>query len=241
MLFGRKKPGFLDSFDNAELETEDTAETEETIKPEKMDLSEYLDELNKDDELANLSEQTGETEEVEEIDDRTETEILADFIRERSRASYLTGKAFLQEEDESIDELLEKLKEDESCKDIVSIKGDKDIYFYSTENMSDNYAMIATFVEDANLPNTIAEMVRWNAKTYPCPTPIYYFNRSPYNYTNEQIENAIEVMKKEKKYEDVGEVITGNNVRYLYSTLHMTEKYARALAEDTEYGEYGYL
>lgn len=236
MLFGRKKPGFIESFDNDELELE---EVEEIIKPEKIDLSEYLDQLNKDDELANLSEQTVEI--IEEIDNRTDTEILADFIRERSRVSYLTSRLFLKEEDESIDELLVKLKEDESCKDIVSIEGDRDIYYYSDENMSDNYAMIASFVEDANLPKTIVEMVRWNAETYPCPTPIYYFTRTPYNYTDDQIKNAIEAMKREERYEDIGEVVTGNNVRYLYSTLYMSEKYARALAEGTEYGEYGYM
>lgn len=243
MLFGRKKPGFTDDNKDDKLKKEDNVEEileevseGEIPKEEKVDFLDYLDELNEDDELANLSVET-----AEEVDERTSGELLADFIRDRSGGSYLTSKSSLKEEDENLDDLLEELKEDESCKDIVSIKGDKDIYFYSSKNMSDNYAMIALFVEEKNLPKTIAEMVRWNAKTYPCPTPIYYFTRTPYNYTEEQIENAVETVKKEEDYSDIGELITGNDVRYLYSTIHMSEKYARALAEGVEYGEYGYI
>ena len=35
-------------------------------------------------------------------------------------------------------------------------------------------------------------------------------------------------------------VVTGNNITYLYSKDIMSEKYAKALAEGAEYGEYGY-
>ena len=239
MLFGRKKPGFTDNNKDDKLKEKENIEevSEEKIpEEEKVDFLDYLDELNEDDELANLS-----VESVEEVDERTSAELLASFVRDRSGGSHLTSKSSLKEEDENLDDLLEELKEHEDCKDIVSIKGDKDTYFYSSKNMSDNYAMIALFVEEKNLPKTIAEMVRWNGKTYPCPTPIYYFTRTPYNYTEEQIENAVEAVKTQEDYNDIGELVTGNDVRYLYSTIHMSEKYARALAEGVEYGEYGYI
>lgn len=48
---------------------------------------------------------------------------------------------------------------------------------YSNGNMSDNYAMIAMYVEEKDLVVTIAEMVRFNAKTYPAPTPVNYFEK----------------------------------------------------------------
>lgn len=241
MLFGRKKPGFTDDRKNNESQKESIEKlqdqeksVEELSGEEKVDFLDYLDELNEEDDLSSI-------EVVEEVDERPSVEVLADFIRDRSQGSYLTSKSSLKEEDEELEELIKELKEDESCKDIESIKGDKDVYFYSSDNMSDNYAMIALFVEEENLPKTIAKMVRWNAKTYPCPTPIYYFKRSPYNYSEEQIENAVEAVKRQEEYSDIGELITGNDVRYLYSTIHMSEKYARALAERVEYGEYGYL
>ena len=48
------------------------------------------------------------------------------------------------------------------------------------------------------------------------------------------------MIEKDEKYSDIKLLTTGNKVDYLYSTIHMSEKYARALAEDVEYGEYGY-
>lgn len=182
----------------------------------------------KEQELANLSE------EIDKKDERTRAEMLADFIRFRSSGSSLTSKQSLLEDDPEIDELLKQIEEDKNTQDIVRIEGDRDNYFYSNENMSDNYAMIAYLVEEGNKPKTIAEMVRWSAKTYPTPTPLDYFNRSPYNYTDEEIETAVEKIKEDEEYEDIGEVITSNKVRYLYSTLYMSDKYAVALAESVE-------
>jgi len=248
MLFGRKKDGFsktgkvneydhkVDESQLQETETE-TKEGAATIDNEKPDLLDYIDSLNESEEPF----PTIEEENVVEEDEKTEAQVLADFIRARSDAAHLTSKTLLKKEDESINILLEEINKDETCQDIVSIKGDKDIYFYSDKLMSDNYAMIALFVEEKNIPKTIAEMVRWNAKTYPCATPLYYFKNSPYNYTEAQILRAVNMVKMNEEYSDIGELTTGNDVRYLYSTLHMSEKYARALAEGVEYGEYGYV
>lgn len=249
ILLEDKKPKLEESSKDETMKKEDTIENEtgqredlgDSLAEDKVDFWDYLDELNEEDGLAYSSIQTEEIE--EEIDERTDLEIVVDFIRDRTRQSLLTSKTLLKEENENIeniDDLLEEAKEDGNCQDIVAMEGDKDIYFYSSESMTANYAMIALFVEEKNLPKTIAEMVRWNCKTYPCPTPLYYFTRTPYNYSDEQVEKAVETMKKDDRYQDIGELTTGNNVRYLFSTLHMSEKYARALAESVEYGEYGY-
>ena len=42
-----------------------------------------------------------------------------------------------------------------------------DAYYYSSANMSDNYAMIAQLIEDKDLCVMVAEMVRFNARVYP--------------------------------------------------------------------------
>jgi len=236
LLFGPRKKGFakeVELTDFSQEVNEDKLKEEE----EKMDLMDYLDQL--DEEESPLTSEELETEEAVE-EEKSETELLADFIRLRSQAAHLTAKSSLEKEEPELEQLLEDLKNDEKCKDITSIRGEKDIYFYSKDFMSDNYAMIAALVEDNNLPRTIAEMVRWNCKTYPCATPLYYFKNSPYFYTDAQIERALMRIRQEEEYSDIQELTTGNNVRYLYSTLHMTEKYARALAEGVEYGEYGY-
>ncbi len=58
-------------------------------------------------------------------------------------------------------------------------KGAKDTYYYSTANMSDNYAMIAQLIEDKDLCVMFAEMVRFNARIYPSATPLRYFQPLP--------------------------------------------------------------
>ena len=62
----------------------------------------------------------------------------------------------------------------------LSRAGAKDTYYYSSANMSDNYAMIAQLIEDKDLCVMVAEMVRFNARVYPSATPLQYFRRSPY-------------------------------------------------------------
>lgn len=245
MLFGRRKDGFsrieeVTEFSN-EVNEDELKEKEELLNSEsdsqdKPDLLDYLEELEDTDDAPNSLDE----EEIGEIEEKTEAQLLAEFLRMRSNAAYITPKSSLEKEGQDLEELLSSLSEDESCSDITSIKGDKDIYYYSDEYMSDNYANIAVLVEEKDLPKTIAEMVRWNGKTYPCATPLYYFNNSPYFYTDAQIERALDRMRQQEKYSDICELTTGNNKRYLYSTIHMSEKYARALAEGVEYGEYGY-
>lgn len=245
MLFGRRKDGFSKIEEVKEFQNEyneDKASEQEELdenkvsSDEKMDLLDYLDSLEDAPDFPEVIEEV----EIIEEDEKTEAQLLANFIRERSIGAHITSKTSLKKEGQDLEALLTSLKEDEKCSDIKEVKGDKDIYFYSAEFMSDNYARIAVLVDEKDMAKTIAEMVRWNAKTYPCPTPIYYFNNSPYFYTDPQIDRALDKIKKSEEYNDILELTTGNNVRYIYSTLHMSEKYARSLAEGVEFGEFGY-
>lgn len=256
MLFGRRKGGFVREEEDPEITNEinedelkareeellkqEEGTTEETLE-EKQDLMDFLGDLDED-EVEDIKKQIEEEEaaEAERLKEIPKEVLFADFLRKRSNGALLTSMTQLKEEEEDLDELLKALEENETCKDIVTIQGDKDLYYYSNVYMSDNYANIAVLVEEKNLPKTIAEMVRWNGKTYPCATPAYYFENSPYNYTKAQIDRALSVISKSEEYSDIQELMTGNNMRYLYSTIHMSEKYARALAEGVEYGEYGY-
>ena len=66
-----------------------------------------------------------------------------------------------------------------SATDIVSRTGAKDTYYYSSANMSDNYAMIAQLIEDRDLCVMFAEMVRFNARIYPSATPLQATSSAP--------------------------------------------------------------
>ena len=105
------------------------------------------------------------------------------------------------------------------------------------ESMANNYAMIATLVLEKDIARTVAHMVRFNCKTYPSPTPLYHFMRSPYSYTKPQLEQALRVLKAGKDTQDIQTVVAFNDVLYMYSTDIMSERYAKALSDGNEAGE----
>ena len=166
-----------------------------------------------------------------------EGEILANFIRERTQGVNLTPRKALEEEDPTITDTIDEMLSLESCQDIRSVKGQKDEYFYSIEYMAKNYAMIAMLVYEKDIPHTIAQMVRFNCKTYPAPSPLEYFMRSPFSYTKPQLDHALHMIEQNEAYKDIKVLHTWNNQRYLYSEDVMTKKYAQVLADDAETSE----
>jgi Na+-transporting methylmalonyl-CoA/oxaloacetate decarboxylase gamma subunit len=131
--------------------------------------------------------------------------------------------------------LLEELFADETCKDIRFVKGHKDTYYYSDELMANNYAKIAMLTLEKDDARTVAEMVRFNCKAFPTPTPLYYFARQPFFLKKETMDALIAQMKNDPEYQDIREVIADvNGEKYLYSIDLMSEKYARALANGAE-------
>ena len=127
------------------------------------------------------------------------------------------------------------MAKDETCKDICSVQGQKDVYFYSDELMAHNYAKIAMLTLEKDDARTVAEMVRFNCKAFPTPTPVYYFARQPFFLPKEQMEAVIAQMQGDPAYQDI-RVCTAdvNGEKYLYSIDLMSEKYARALANGAE-------
>ena len=155
--------------------------------------------------------------------------------RSRSAAALVTSHALLVSEVENADELLAQMPEDPQCADIVSRAGAKDAYYYSSANMSDNYAMIAQLIEDKDLCAMVAEMVRFNARVYPSATPLRYFRRSPYDLTQEAIEQTWQAMQGRPEYADIEELTNNQNERFLFSTKHLTRRYAKAISDVDEW------
>ena len=225
MLFGRKKPGFI-------TEVEAVPEQAEGNAP-KQDLLAYMESLPEAE-----SDEFGEVpipEETVEAPEMTEAQHLAAYIRLRTQGIELTPLSSLLTEVERFRELEAEWEQDETCRDIVCVEGKQDVYYFSTEFMSQNYAMITVLVVEKDIPRTIAQMVRFNCKTYPVPTPFGYFERTPYLYTKAQLERAIAIIENRAEYQDIQ--ILNNNMGdpFFYSTEHMSQKYARALANVDEY------
>ncbi len=170
-----------------------------------------------------------------ELPKLTPVQELAGYIRSRSAAALVTSHALLLTEVENTDELLAQMPQDPQCADIMSRAGAKDTYYYSSANMSDNYAMIAQLIEDKDLCVMVAEMVRFNARVYPSATPLRYFRRTPYCLTQEAIEQTWQTMQCKPEFADIEELINNQNERFLFSTKHLTRRYAKAISDVDEW------
>ncbi|MGN0773725.1 MAG: hypothetical protein ACI4MP_08030 [Candidatus Ventricola sp.] len=207
---------------------------------QKVDIFDYMDSLPEVEDPFEPSENPiidDPNEEKETDPQLTQGEVLAEYIRERTRAVQLTPRKPLAEEEPNLDAMIEEMRGLESCKDIRSVKGQKDEYFYSDEIMANNYAMIAMLVYEKDIPHTIAQIVRHNCKIYPSPTPKQYFTRHPFYYTNPQIDHALHMIEQNEAYKDIKKLETWNHQTYLYSEDIMSYKYAYALADDAETDE----
>jgi hypothetical protein len=239
MLFGRRKPGFikveegdgiLEEVKAKDLQYSTNPKKDDEAKPELTDFLASMPDVEDPYEGIDVPE-----EELEEEVELTRAQELAEFIRIRSTAGEVTKYKDLEAEIEDLDEILEEIKEDETCSDITYRQGEKDKYYYSTNNMSENYAMIITLVEDKDIVATIVKMVRFNAETYPSPTPLEYFERHPYFYSQPQIERAWDLISSNEEYSDIGRLTNNVGEDYLYSTKYLSRKYANALATDDEF------
>lgn len=170
-----------------------------------------------------------------ELPELTPAQQLAGFIRSRSAAALVTAHAQLTSEVENADELLAQMPQDPQCEDIVSRTGAKDTYYYSSANMSDNYAMIAQLIEDRDLCVMFAEMVRFNARIYPSATPLRYFQRSPYGLAPDEIEQTWKTMQGRPEFSDIEELTNNQNERFLFSTQYLTRRYAKAISDVDEF------
>lgn len=170
-----------------------------------------------------------------ELPELTPAQQLAGYIRSRSAAALVTAHAQLASEVENADELLAQMPLDPQCEDIVSRTGAKDTYYYSSANMSDNYAMIAQLIEDRDLCVMFAEMVRFNARIYPSATPLRYFQRSPYGLAPDEIEQTWKTMQGRPEFADIEELTNNQNERFLFSTQYLTRRYAKAISDVDEF------
>ncbi len=259
-LFGRRKPGFskevelkpseipgefsdaLDpavnkELDNPKLEKRELQQAAENVMAgtgaeKKQDIFEYMQSLP---EVEDPFPPSGPEPELPPEPEKTKAQLLADFIRERCKSALITPKQLIAKDEPDIEALLAEMAADETCRDILTVTGHKDVYYYSEELMAHNYAKIAMLTLEKDDARTVAEMVRFNCKAFPTPTPVYYFARQPFFLDKERMQAVIAQMKTDPDYQDIREVTADvNGELYLFSIDLMSEKYARALANGAE-------
>lgn len=165
-------------------------------------------------------------------------EVCAASVRERAQAlEYLTLAelcAQLEMERDAAAALMDEVREQADYQDICVYKGAKDLYYYTYPKLAHNYVKNVALAQENDLPRIIAEVVRYESKTYPRATAIDTFSKFPYHFTEIQVKRILEKMSRQPEYEDIQLYESGQKNLYIFSTQFLSRNYASSLVEMSE-------
>ena len=169
--------------------------------------------------------------------------IVADFIRQHSASGQLVGRSVFLQPPYSVPEtdlsvLLDVLCQDAINADITRVQGAEDVYFYSTQTMTANYADMCVQVVENDICRAIAEAVRFDGRTYPRPYKVAMLTQPPYSFESQQITAALTAMETHPDYADIRTVESSNAEPYLFSERFMSYGKAYGLCEWLEVEQY---
>ncbi len=162
--------------------------------------------------------------------------LVGQFIRDNSMMEKLTkAEDFVDEpfslEVEEVLPLIEELRKNEDFSDIIIKKGAENIYLFSENYITKNYAKMMILVEEKDLFKLIAETVRDESRIYPRPTSVRLFSRAPFHLLKDEFLQVLEQLKKKEEYSDIKESRASNKALYLYSDRYMKKTLADSLTE----------
>lgn len=171
-----------------------------------------------------------------ESDDISGWREAADYIRNESIAGRLADinclKDIMNIADEDIPALIERMAADTELIVLKRISDENGtVYLYSGNDMSDRYAHILTSLKQKDLLEIIADVVRYESKTYPRPTCVNLFLEKPYSVEYETLKDLLDNLGAESQYHDLQFIRASNDIPFLYSDRYLTEFYATKLAE----------
>ena len=118
------------------------------------------------------------------------------------------------------------------------MQGAEDVYFYSTQTMTANYADMCVQVVENDICRAIAEAVRFDCRTYPRPYKVAMLTQPPYSFESQQISAALTAMETHPDYADIRTVESSNAEPYLFSERFMSYGKAYGLCEWLEVEQY---
>lgn len=130
--------------------------------------------------------------------------------------------------------LMEEARTRPEYADVYVYEGAKDLYYYIYPELAHNYVRGVAMAQENDLPRIIAEVVRYESKTYPRATDIRTFTRFPYHYTVIQVRRMLERMARQSEYADLERYTSGQKNEYIFSTRHLSRRYATFLVEQSE-------
>ena len=191
-------------------------------------------------EIFNAFEDALEKVKIENEKNSTMVGLLLQYIRNENRKENLAIRSKLLlnppvglTKDQVIMLLDEKSNYDE-FKNINVLKSKTNTYYYDREIFTDRFANVQALILDKDLLATIANATRHDCKIYPRPLRVKSLKGQPYNFSEDEIMGALSRMKFEEKYSDIDTVTASNGKVCIFSSLYMSQKYAKALCEQLE-------
>ena len=169
--------------------------------------------------------------------------VLAELLYDRTAANKVAARKWLMKNrpQELNSEVLETLlagidanhPQQKLCS-ISTVKGSKDRYYYDGAIMTREFAMLDALIEDKDILTTIASVTRSDCKLYPRPTEYAKLTDYPFQFTLDEVEGAAARMTLNEEYSDIGVVQASNGAKAFFSSLHISQAYARSLLEYSE-------
>lgn len=172
--------------------------------------------------------------------ERSKEELLLDYINYCNQRESLVSKNDLLKnppiklDKDDIIELLDNIKNYSMLSTLRWIDRDDDSYYFNHQFMTDSFAQTAVLLKEGSIQEIIAERTRIDCRMYPRPVQMKVLKNPPYNMSDERIEEALKSMESDEDFEDIKTVTASNGNMCIYSTEHMSEKYAKALCENLE-------
>lgn len=104
-------------------------------------------------------------------------------------------------------------------------------YLYSSDFMTDAYAHWAFLAEEGDDALTLADNARAESRMYPRPMLATSLSSKPYRWNAERIAQAWQAVQESDAYSDIRTCTASNGERYFYSSDHLSDAQAKALAE----------
>lgn len=172
--------------------------------------------------------------------EKSKAELLMNYINSANKRNKLVSHTALLLNlpdgitKEDLTQLLQKKDEFHELSNLVAIKTEKNLFYYNDTLFTERFATVQALIEGKDILKTIATVTRRDCEIYPRPFRLVALKDFPYYFTEDELLGAASRFSVSEEYNDIKTVSASNGGICFYSTNFLSEKYARALAEEIE-------
>jgi hypothetical protein len=156
---------------------------------------------------------------------------IADQIREASRAGRLVRLESVWQRSEEEFAAWRESQAAAAMADIAMIQERDEVFLSSELSMSRAFAAAAARAGCRDICWAIAQTVRNDSQTYPRPTPLSAFGESPFFFSKDLLDRAMQDILDDPQYADIRSIRSSDGSIFLFSSAHLDPARAESLAE----------